>query len=271
MTQWIANARMYAVTPEAEAAWQALLAHIAKDAGVPLAYMPYPAPQPLEDLWRRPDLGCALMCGYPIALRLANVVAIAAPIPSAPWAQGAPRYRSDFITRADARFATLPEAFVGSFGWTVRHSHSGFNAPRHHLLAFRQPGQTRLFAQARGDLVTARRVLDMVSAGAIDCGPLDSYWHHLIALHQPALARDIRVLESTALSPMPAFVVAASMPAAEVARLRDAFVGASGGPWFAALAGPLALSGFALAGEADFALTLQWETAARAAGYGAPQ
>ena len=271
MTQWIANARMYAVTPEVEAAWQALLAHIAKDAGVPLAYRPYPAPQPLEDLWRRPDLGCALMCGYPIALRLADVVAIAAPIPSAPWAQGMPRYRSDFITRADARYANLQEAFAGSFGWTVRHSHSGFNAPRHHLLAYRQPGQTRLFAQARGDLITARRVHEAVSAGDIDCGPLDSYWRHLIALHQPALVRNIRVLESTALAPMAAFVASASMPAAQVTRLRDAFVCASSAPWFAALAGPLALSGFAPAGEADFALTLQWDKAATAAGYGAPQ
>jgi hypothetical protein len=80
----IANARMYAVTPEVEAAWRALLAHIARDAQVPLEYLPYPAPQPLEQLWARTDLGAVFMCGFPIALKLAPVVPLAAPIPRAP-------------------------------------------------------------------------------------------------------------------------------------------------------------------------------------------
>ena len=41
---------MYAVTPGVEAAWQALLAHVADDAGVALPYTPWPAPNPLEKL-----------------------------------------------------------------------------------------------------------------------------------------------------------------------------------------------------------------------------
>src|SRR5256885_4079975 len=77
------NARMYAVTPAVEAAWRALLEHVTQDARVPLTYVPYPAPQPLEQLWARGDLGSVLMCGYPIALRLAAVTPIAAPIPRA--------------------------------------------------------------------------------------------------------------------------------------------------------------------------------------------
>ena len=73
------NARMYAVTPAVEAAWRALLEHITREAEVALDYLPYPAPQPLETLWSRPDLGAVFMCGYPIALKLAPVVPIAAP------------------------------------------------------------------------------------------------------------------------------------------------------------------------------------------------
>ena len=86
MTAGIMNARMYAVTAEVEAGWRALLKHISHDAGVALTYMRYPAPKPLEDLWSRADLGCVLMCGYPIALQLAPVIPIAAPIPRAAWA-----------------------------------------------------------------------------------------------------------------------------------------------------------------------------------------
>ncbi|MGH8300047.1 MAG: phosphate/phosphite/phosphonate ABC transporter substrate-binding protein, partial [Steroidobacteraceae bacterium] len=104
MSAWIANARMYAVTPEVESAWRGLLVRVAADADVELAYLPYPAPQPLEHLWSRPDLGAVLMCGYPIALQLAPVQPIAAPIPSAPWAAGRAVYRTDLIVRQDAPY-----------------------------------------------------------------------------------------------------------------------------------------------------------------------
>src|SRR5206468_2162780 len=130
MSRFIANARMYAVTPEAEIAWRELLARVGAEAGVALDYMPYPAPQPLEQLWARPDLGAVQMCGYPIALRLADVVPLAAPIPDAAWAEGRAVYRTDLIVRADAPYRTLPDTFAGKLGWTVEHSHSGFNALR---------------------------------------------------------------------------------------------------------------------------------------------
>ena len=90
---------MYSVTPAVEAAWRALLEHITHEAGVVLDYLPYPAPQPLETLWSRPDLGAVFMCGYPIALKLAPVVPIAAPIARANWAEGRAVYRTDLIVR----------------------------------------------------------------------------------------------------------------------------------------------------------------------------
>jgi len=74
MSKWIANARMYAVTPAVEEAWRALLTQVAEDAGVLLHYVDYPAPQPLEHLWARADLGAVFMCGFPVALELAAVV-----------------------------------------------------------------------------------------------------------------------------------------------------------------------------------------------------
>ena len=77
---FIANARMYAVSPEAEAAWQSLIAHVAEDAGTSFDYQTYEAPQPLEKLWRRSDVGCVQMCGYPIALQIAEVVPLASPM-----------------------------------------------------------------------------------------------------------------------------------------------------------------------------------------------
>jgi ABC-type phosphate/phosphonate transport system substrate-binding protein len=267
---FIANARMYAVAPEAEAAWQALIARIAGEAEVELRYEPYPAPQPLEELWRRPDLGCVQMCGYPIALRLAEVVPIAAPIPALPWSGGRAAYRSDLVVRADSPFQRLEDSFGHRLGWTVEHSHSGFNALRHHLLPYRRRRDGPLYGEVRGGLVTARRVLDAVLEGGIDIGPLDAYWHALIARHRPELAAGVRVLDSTDLAPMPAFVAAPGLEPEAVARLRAAFDAAARRPWFAALAEPLLLAGFAPVGQASFATTLAWDEEAREAGYPLP-
>lgn len=270
MSGRIMNARMYAVTPEVEAAWRTLLERVTLEAGVALEYVPYPAPLPLEDFWTRPDLGCVFMCGYPIALGLADVVPIAAPIPRAPWAEGRPVYRSDLIVRADAPYRRLEDTFGGRAGWTVTHSHSGFNAFRHHLLGYRTPARPRLYGEMVGNLLTARAILDAVRNGRIDVGPLDAYWHLLIARHAPQLTAGIRVLASTAVAPMPAFVAAAGTPAADVARLRTAFVAAAARDWFGPYRDRLLLDGFAAADAAHFATTLAWDREARTAGYDLP-
>ena len=270
MTRRIMNARMYAVTPAVEEAWRALLGHVTGAAGVELDYLTYPAPRPLEDLWTRPDLGCVLMCGYPVALGLAPVVPIAAPIPSASWAAGRPVYRSDLIVREDAPYARLEDTFGGRAGWTVAHSHSGFNAFRHHLLRYRSATRRTLYAEMVPNLVTARAVLDAVRTGRIDVGPLDAYWHGLIARHEPGLVAGIRVLASTDPAPMPAFVAAAGAPGPDVARLRAAFVAAGTEPWFARFRDRLLIEGFAAADATHYDVTLAWDREARAAGYDYP-
>ncbi len=270
VTDTIMNARMYAVTPAVEAAWQELLQHVTAEAGVAMVYVPYPAPQPLETLWARPDLGCVFMCGYPVALRLAPVVPIAAPIPRAQWAEGKPRYRSDLIVRADAPYRTLEDTFGGRAGWTVEHSHSGFNAFRHHLLAYRSAERPAVYNSMTPNLVTARNILDAVRDGRIDIGPLDSYWHLLIQRHQPALTAGIRVLDTTEVATLPAFVAASSTPPETIAALRRAFTQAARESWFARLADELLIDGFAAVDAADYDRTLQWDREAQAAGYPYP-
>jgi ABC-type phosphate/phosphonate transport system substrate-binding protein len=261
---------MYAVTPEVETAWRTLLEHIAREAGVALTYLPYPAPQPLETLWSRPDLGSVLMCGYPIAMKLAPVTPIAAPIPSAAWAEGRAVYRTDLIVPEKAPYRTLEDTFGGRAGWTVTHSQSGFNAFRHELLGHRSRERPRLYGQMLGDLITARAVLDGVREGRIDVGPLDAYWHLLIARHAPQLTAGTRVLASTPLTAMPPFVAAAGAPADMISRLRRAFLAARGQRWFPPLADLLLLDGFAEVSEASYAPLLEWERAAKAAGFDLP-
>jgi ABC-type phosphate/phosphonate transport system substrate-binding protein len=270
MNSAIMNARMYAVTPAVEAVWMSLLERITAEAGVAFAYVPYPAPQPLEALWARPDLGCVFMCGYPIALQLADVVPLAAPIPRAAWAAGRPVYRSDLIVREDAPYRTLEDTFGGRAGWTVEHSHSGFNAFRHHLLRYRTKSRPALYGEMVPNLVTARAILDAVREGRIDVGPLDAYWHMLIAKHNPTLTAGVRVLDSTDVATLPGFVTAASTPASLVDALRVAFADASRRAWFDEHADALLIDGFAPVDTTYYARTLEWDREAKAAGYAYP-
>lgn len=267
---WIMNARMYAVTPEVETAWQELLERITRKAAVDLRYVRYPAPAPLEELWSRPDLGSVLMCGYPIALGLAAVTPIAAPIPRAPWAAGRAVYRSDLIVRQDSAYRTLEDTFGARAGWTVTHSQSGFNAFRHELLGHRSAERPALYREMIGNLVTARNVLDGVRENRLDIGPLDAYWHMLIARHAPHLTAGVRVLTSTPLTPMPAFVAARRLPVEPVARLRAAFLSATTEDWFPRYADFLMLDGFAAAETAAYTPLLEWDRAARTAGFELP-
>ncbi len=264
------NARMYAVTAEVEDAWRQLLGHVTADAGVSLEYIRYPAPAPLEQLWARPDLGCVLMCGYPIALGLAPVTVIAAPIPAAPWAQGQPVYRSDLIVREDSAFRSLQDTFGARAGWTVAHSQSGFNAFRHELLAHRTRQRPTLYREMLGNLITARNILDAVRDGRIDVGPLDAYWHLLITKHAPQVTAGTRVLASTPVTPMPAFVAARGAPDELVSALRMAFTSAARRPWFNPLRDVLLIDGFAAVRAESFATLLDWDREAREAGYDYP-
>jgi len=54
---------MYTVTPAIADRWRELFAWVGREAGIALDYVDHAAPLPLDALWRRPDLGCAFMCG----------------------------------------------------------------------------------------------------------------------------------------------------------------------------------------------------------------
>ena len=261
----------YAVTPGVEGAWRELLLRIGREADVTFDFMPYPLPQPQEELWTRHDAGCVfMMCGYPIAMRHFAATPIAAPIPSAPWAQGRALYRSDFIVKADSRFRTLIDTFGGRLGWTTNHSHSGFNALRYHLLQYRTHDRPTLYAHVVGDLGSVRKLFDSVCDGTIDVGSVDAYWFLLLQQHQPELAARVRVIESTVNSPLPAFVASPTVPGVIVERLAACFASAQDQPWFHSLAEAIMIEGFAASALVEFEIIRTRELEAICTGYPLP-
>jgi ABC-type phosphate/phosphonate transport system substrate-binding protein len=225
-----ANARMYSVTPAAAQAWRELLTWVLARAALPWSVLDYPAPRPLNALWQRDDLGCALMCGLARAVSFPRAVLIVAPVVDEPRYGGAPIYFTDIVVRADASYGSLEDTFGARVGYTVRDSHSGYVALREHLLPHRLARGAPLYGEVIGPLVSPRAVVEALVAGRIDVGPLDSYAHDLMRANEPQLAARLRTVATTRPAPMPPFVATALLPPDAVQNLQAAFAQAGAAP-----------------------------------------
>jgi ABC-type phosphate/phosphonate transport system substrate-binding protein len=247
-----ANARMYSVTPAAGQAWRELLTWVLARAALPWSVLDYPAPRPLNALWLRDDLGCALMCGLAHAVSFPRAVPIVAPVVDEPRYGGAPIYFTDIVVRADSSYASLEDTFGARVGYTVRDSHSGYVALREHLLPYRLARGTPLYGEVIGPLVSPRAVVEALVAGRIDVGPLDSYAHDLIRANEPRLAGRLRTVATTRAAPIPPFVATAPLAPDAVQNLQAAFVQAGAAPELQALRDTLRLAKFVVPDLADY-------------------
>jgi len=254
----IANARMYAIDATSAAAWRSVLEWVGRRANVDFDVVDYPAPLPLAALCARPDLACAFMCGYPFATMLPRPTLLAAPVPSPAPYGGRPVYWTDLVVAAEAPIADLHDAFGKRIAWTTEDSQSGWQAPRLLLAAYAQRHGAPLFAEAVGPLVTPRNVALAVAEGRADLGPLDSYAHDLLRLHEPALAARLRVIARTPVTPIPPLVGASTLDASVARRLREALFAVGHAPELSTARDTLLLSGFAaVAPEAYDALVTE--------------
>jgi ABC-type phosphate/phosphonate transport system substrate-binding protein len=263
----VANARMYSVAPAAAAAWRTLLQWVIARADVPMALLEHGFPTPINDLWDRDDLGCVFMCGWPFAERAVRPRILAAPVPSPARYGGRPVYFSDLVVRDDSPFQTIEDTFGKRVAYTVEDSHSGYSALRHHLLAYRTTARPTLYAERVGPLVTPKRILEAVRDGKADIGPVDSYAHDLLKLHDPAAAAGVRVIASTAATPIPLLVARPDLPADMAARLTDALLAVGDAPELAETRAALLLRQFVRVDPADYDVARDRARAAIDAGY----
>ncbi len=263
----IANARMYAVNATVAASWRSLLEWVIARAGIECEVIDYPAPQPLPDLWARPDLALVFMCGYPIASARPPPRVLAAPIPDAARYGGAPVYFTDIVVRTDSPLRHLPDIFGRRFAFTTEDSQSGYQAPRRLLAPYARARGRRLFESTMGPLVTPRRVVEAVVHNEADAGPLDSYFHDLLRHHEPALAAQLRVLATTDPMPLPALIGAATLPEAVARKLTAALLAVADANELAPVREALLLRGFAAVDAESYGALRDDARDADAAGY----
>lgn len=251
----IANARMYSVNTSVREDWKEVLRWVLARAQLSWDVIDYDAPAPLNALWARDDLGLAMMCGLPYSLRTPKPVLLAAPVPSPAKFGGLPRYFSDIVVLTNSPFRNLEDTFGGVVGYTLVDSMSGGVAFRNHLAPFHATAAARgerLYRAAVDELIHARGVIEALVAGRIDIGPLDAYYHALLAHHEPAFAAQVRVIATTAPTPIPPLVATAPLTADEVARLQDALLAVGAAPELHPFRERLLLAGFARLRPADY-------------------
>ncbi|MGN6096453.1 MAG: phosphate/phosphite/phosphonate ABC transporter substrate-binding protein [Bosea sp. (in: a-proteobacteria)] len=262
---------MYAVTADAAAAWAELFAWIAQKSGVALETIQHPTSLPMTALWTRPDLGAAFMCGRPWSRAEPRPVPIACPVPAPPRYEGAPRYMTDIVVRADSPFQTLEDTFGHRIGYTLEESQSGFNALRHHLLGYRSATRPMLYAESIGPLHTPRGVVAALLSRAIDAGPLDSYAFDLMRAAPGDPAHGLRIVATTSPAPIPFFVASRPCPQHVIEALRTAFLAVEEAPELATIRDRLLLRGFNSVFEPSYDLLGAWDAEALAAGYETPR
>jgi ABC-type phosphate/phosphonate transport system substrate-binding protein len=263
----IASAQMYSWSPSLTASWRRVLEWVSERAAVPLTVLDQSDPRPLDEIWQRDDLGCVFMCGYPWALRDARPHVLAAPVPSPPRYGGRPVYFTDFVVRLDSAFTTLADTFGGTIAYSTEHSHSGYNAARFHLLAYRTAERPALYERVLGPLGRQVRVLDAVIDGTADVAPVDSYALDLLRRDGSARAARVRVVATTVAAPSAPVVATAIVDDASRERLTDALLAAHDAPELSETFAALLLSRFVRVRAVDLEVFLERQREAEARGY----
>jgi ABC-type phosphate/phosphonate transport system substrate-binding protein len=257
---------MYDVTPDVRRHWHALMTAAAGAAGLAVACIDHPPPAPLTALWARDDLVLGYMCGYPLAARYPDVEPLAAPVTACSTGDR-PTYRSLWLVRADSPFDTLASTFGSRIGWTVEHSHSGFNAPRHALLAHRTAARGSLYRESLGPLGDPRAALAALADARIDVTAIDAYWWWLLERHDPSSAAAYRVIGETPTAPMPPLICAAELARSFATKLAVALEELDADRGAAIHLEALGVRRFAPVARADYARLAEMDREAHRAGY----
>lgn len=223
----IASTRMYDVATAARAAWHALLREAHRRAGLQIAFVEHGWPTPIGELWTRPGLCGAFMCGWPYAqARRAGqaYTPIAAVAPDWPAYGGQARYRSEFLVRGDAGWSRLEDALGSRYGWMVRDSQSGWNAPRRMLASLARERGGPLFRESKGPYGNPRGLLQALRENDIDITAVDGWYLDLLRAHDPSVLQGLCTVACTPWTPNPLLVSGPDVDADVSARLSGALL-----------------------------------------------
>ncbi len=170
-------------------------------------------------------LDLAFICGLPLIRhhqrRPQQWQALVAPVMIAPRYGDRPVYFADVVVRASSPFSTMDDLAGTAFCYNDLGSNSGYDLPRHWLV---QHGYTQSFWGTVVESGAHQRSLQWVAAGMADWAAIDSTVLEQELRTTPALATQIRVIESIGPCPMPPLVGAQRLGLALLEQIRQALL-----------------------------------------------
>jgi phosphonate transport system substrate-binding protein len=132
-----------------------------------------------------------------------------------------PVYFSDVVVHRDSDYAAFADLRGAAWAYNEPRSHSGHNVVLHHLATLgHRSGYFGRVVESGAHQASLRMIVNReIDASAIDSTVLEAELQR-----QPALERDIRVVETLGPSPMPPWVLLKSLPANVRSAIRAALL-----------------------------------------------
>lgn len=210
----------------------------------------------------------AFICGLPYSRKFDRpdrpVELLCAPVMAAPRYRGQPVYFTDVVVRRDSPVRAFADLRGRSYAYNDPDSNSGYNMPRHHLLAL---GETSGYFGKTAASGSHQNSIRMVLEGAVDASGIDSTVLALEEKARPELGADLRVVESIGPCPIPPVVVSSRVPEELKARLRGVFLTMHQDPAGGAILAEGLMARFVPVRDADYDPIREMVCRAEAAGF----
>jgi phosphonate transport system substrate-binding protein len=211
--------------PNADAVCALIAGYVGDCLNLPTVFvkdMPWPEREQQLD---RGEIQIGWICGLPYVWKVGRpdppIELLAAPVMQPPRYQNQPVYFSDVVVRRDSSYQTFADLRGATWAYNEPHSQSGYNITRFYLAGL---GETSGFfgrVIASGAHQTS---LQMILKGQIDASAIDSTVLETEFQRYPAIAKQIRIIETLGPSPIPPWVIRKALPADLRANIRQVFL-----------------------------------------------
>ena len=203
---------------------QMLAPYLAQKLSLPAGFVGDIAWQERE---RRFDLGAiqiVWICGLPYIQKAADPAAqitlLAAPVMAGARYGGRPVYFSDIVVHRRSPYRRFGDLRGATWSYNEPNSHSGYTTIRHYLA---RRGEGGYFFGRVLESGSHEASLQMILEGEIDGSAIDSTVLELEIARRPALAGEIRVLDTVGPSPIPPWLAGGNLARELLHQLRQAF------------------------------------------------
>ena len=210
--------------------------------------------QERERLLDEGQIDLCWICGLPYVrkadhLRPPQVELVAAPVMEGARYQNRPLYFSDVVVRRDSPFQTLGDLKGAAWAYNEPASHSGYNVVRY---ALAQRGERAGFFGTVIEAGAHQVSLQMILRRQVDGSAIDSSVLEQELRDDPALASQIRVIDTLGPSPIPPWVAPRAAPAGLRHQLRELLLGMQEDPVGQAILARAHLARFAAVADGDY-------------------